>query len=129
MNTLEEGHKYALAHLDGEGETILDFVKREGEKYPGNVGSHEGTWLQEVWRAEIERVKSLDRQDPCVENKWILRNLRDNIRFLEERAARRHKRRPDWRLYEKDGTTNDQIEYLPVCQHCGHIGCPLYSSI
>ena len=124
MIVIDPGHTFVLAHLDGTRVTILDFVKRQGVKYPRNVSHYEGTWLQEVWRAEISRVEYLDQQDPCAENKSILRNLRDNIRFLEERAARRHGRIPDWRLYEKDGTTNDHIEHLPVCSHCGHIGCP-----
>jgi hypothetical protein len=125
VKVLDTGHSYELDHLDGSGKTTLTFVKREGEGYPGNIGHHEGIWLQELWRAEIERVTRLNQQVPCMENIWVLRNLRDNIRFLEERAARRHGRNPDWRLYEKDGSTNDQIEYLPTCQHCGHIGCPL----
>ena len=126
MKVIDDGHKYELDHLDGDGVTILDFVKREGEKFPGNVGHYEGTNLQEVHRAEIDRVKHLDTQDPCPENKWILRNLRDNLRYLEERAAKRHGRRPDWRLYENGRMeTNDQIEFLPTCKHCGHIGCPL----
>ncbi len=123
MRVIDSGHEYALTHLDGLGESVVTFVKREGAGYPGNVGSHEGTTLQECWRAEIERLKALDKQDACFENKLALRNLRDNIRYLEERAARRHNRRPDWRLYEKNGTTNDSIEHLPVCSKCGHIGC------
>jgi hypothetical protein len=124
MRVLDSGHQYALAHLDGSGETLLTFVKREGENYPGNIGHYEGTNLQDVYRASIERTQRLDEQIPCPENNWMIRNLRDNIRFLEERAARRHGRIPDRRLYEEDGiSTNDRIEHLPVCKRCGHIGC------
>lgn len=124
MRVIDPGHKFALPHLDGDGEEIITYVKREGPGYPGNVGHYPGTNLQEGFRAEIARVKYLDQQDRCVENKLILNNLRDCIRLLEERAARRHGRRPDWRLYEKNGLeTNDAIEFLPYCLKCGHIGC------
>jgi hypothetical protein len=30
MKVIDAGHKYALAHLDGPGEEVLTFVKREG---------------------------------------------------------------------------------------------------
>lgn len=127
MKVLDPGHKFALDLLDfGENAvTSLTFVKRIGEKFPGNEPpAYPGTNLQEAYRAEIARHKYLDAQDPCPENQWCIRNLRNNIRFLEERAARRHGRKPDWRLYESNGLeTNDQIEFLPTCKKCGHIGC------
>jgi hypothetical protein len=53
VRTLDPGHRYALANLDGDGEDMLTFVKREGMLYPGNVGSHAGTTMQEVLRALI----------------------------------------------------------------------------
>lgn len=129
MRVIDPGHMFALHNLDGDGETVITYVKREGPGYPGNVGHYQGTNLQESFRAEIARIQYLDQQDPCVENKQIIRNIRDNIRLLEERAARRHGRRHDWRLYESHGfETNDQIEYLPVCSKCSHIhegGCKI----
>lgn len=125
MKELDPGHHYALDLLDaGENAiTAIRFVKREGTRYPGNNGSYAGTNLQEPMRAMIARVKYLDAQEPCSENLVILQNLRDSIRLLEERAAHRHHRKPDWRLYEKTGETNDQIEFLDTCWKCGHIGC------
>jgi hypothetical protein len=126
MKELDPGHHYAIDLLDygGNAVTSIRFVKRMGENYPGNQSAYPGTNIQEVLRALIARVKYLDGQIPCVENKQLLTNLRDSVRLLEERAAHRHGRRPDWRLYEKDGSTNDQIEHLPTCKKCGHIGCP-----
>lgn len=126
MRVLDPGHKYALSQLDGTGEELLTFVKREGDKFPGNVGHYTGTNLQEVLRACIDRIGYVDNQVPHNSNKIVARHLRNCIRLLEERAARRHGRLPDWRLYEGDNypVTNDQIEYLPTCSHCGHIGCP-----
>lgn len=116
MRVIDPGHKYALRQLDGDGEEIVTYVKREGDKYPGNVGHHPGTNLQEQIRAQIDRVKFLDEQDPCAENKVILVYFRNIIRRLEIRAAKRHGREPN---YEWD----DNIELLPTCPKCGHIGC------
>lgn len=128
MKVLDPGHKFALDIFDfGENAiTMITYVKRVGDKFPGNEPpAYPGTNLQESHRAEISRVKYLDNQDPCPENQIILSNLRDNIRLLEERAARRHGRKPDRRLYDAyDRETNDQIEFLPTCRKCGHIGCP-----
>jgi hypothetical protein len=123
MKVIDAGHKYALVHLDGSGEEILTFVKREGPGFPGNVGSYPGTNLQEVLRACIDRVKYLDGQVPSFHNKRILSHLRDCLRLLEERAADRHGRDKDGRMYDPYFRTNDQIEHLPTCSVCGHIGC------
>jgi hypothetical protein len=123
MRVFTAGHIYELDSLDGPCEQRLVFVKREGDKYPGNVGTHPGTNVQDVLRALIDRVKYLDGQMPCVANKLVLSNLRYSILLLEERAAARHKRRPDWRMYDKNEPVNDQIEYLEWCSICGHIGC------
>lgn len=127
VKVLDPGHQYALASLDTPHTSeyeFLAFVKRVGPQYPGNAGfPYSGTNCQEVLRALIDRVKYLDGQAHCVENVQILACLRDAIRLFEERAADRHGRRRDWRLYEKDGSTNDCIEHLETCDACGHIGC------
>ena len=62
MKVIDPGHKYELAHLDGNGHEVLTFVKREGDGYPGNIDHHAGTNLQEVFRAALDRVKYLDNQ-------------------------------------------------------------------
>lgn len=121
MITIDAGHTYALDRLDGLGDQELRFVKREGAKFPGNVGHYPGTNLQEVLRACIDRVKYLDHQVQCRENLLILEHLRSCIRLLEERAAKRHGREPDVRMYGI--LTSDPIEWLPTCPKCGHIGC------
>jgi hypothetical protein len=129
MRVIDPGHKYALAHLDGTGETIIDFVKREGPAYPGNMGRCEGTNIQENLRALIDRVKYLDKQEHCTVNVQLLQGFRFFIRLLEERAALHHGRQsssllygvniPAWRGWE----TNPEIENVPTCLKCGHIGC------
>lgn len=115
MRTLDPGHRYALANLDGDGEGMLTFVKREGTLYPGNVGSHAGTTMQEVLRALIDRCRYVDRQRPCAENALVVADLRSALRTLELRAARIHGIAVDLPL--------DGIELLGTCATCGHVVC------
>ena len=117
MRVIDPGHKYALTHLDGEQEEILTFVKREGPGYPGNVGAYEGTNIQEVLRALIDRLKYLDGQIHHLKNTYAISRLRQVILDLEDRAAQRHNRYPAWMIAESE------IELMPVCRKCGHIGC------
>jgi hypothetical protein len=121
MKVIDPGHHYRLDILDGPDTpgvvwgADLRFVKREGPGYPGNVGHHEGTNMQEVLRALIDRVKYLDNQIPHEENAEVLADLRHAIFALECRAAERHGRaKPNgwWRIEER-----------PTCSRCGHIGC------
>jgi hypothetical protein len=130
MNVLDPGHVYELDWLDGQPgvcedgdafnqmhENRLIFVKREGPGYPGNVGHHPGTNMQEVLRALIDRVRYLDQQVLHPNNTLILAHLQLAIFYLEERAAERHHREP---TFDVD---TPEIENLPVCAKCRHIGC------
>lgn len=121
MRVIDPGHKYALRHLDGDGEEIITYVKREGEKYPGNIGHHPGTNLQDEIRAQIHRVQYLEKQDPHWRNNYIIAAFRDILLNLESRAAERHNRSQLvlWDTISRSGP----IETVPVCAHCGHIGC------
>lgn len=128
MRVIDPGHQYEVTVLDEDDHVayprqVITFVKREGVKFPGNIGSYPGTNLQEVFRVCLDRVKYLENQVSCIENKQIQTKLRECIRLLEERAAKRHNRNSYYNLYEKDGSTNDQIEFLLTCPKCGHIGC------
>ena len=121
MRIVDPGHQYALDHLDGSMEELLTFVKREGEGYPGNEGSHPGTNLQEVIRVLIDRVKYLHSQIAHDCNLEIIDNLRECIRLLEQRAAERHGRNTDFLDYcTRTGRT---VETLPTCIKCGHVLC------
>jgi hypothetical protein len=64
MKILDAGHRYQLDHLDGDNVTELTFVKRSGAMYPFNIGEYEGTNVQEVLRALIDRTEYLNRQKP-----------------------------------------------------------------
>jgi hypothetical protein len=97
-------------------ENRLIFVKREGEKYPGNVGHHPGTQIQEVCRALIDRLSYVQGQEPHGANLAAIRHLRMVMYHLELRAARRH-----GRTFAE--FTDDPIELFPTCPKCGHIGC------
>lgn len=115
MIVLDPGHKYLLNILDSyKSDCIyITFVKREGPRYPGNVGSYPGTNIQEVLRACIDRIKYLDNQIPDERNEQVLTHLRQSIILLEERAAERHGRTLK--------TTGILIEFEPTCSKCGHI--------
>lgn len=123
MRVIDPGHKYALRHIDGDGEEIITYVKREGLGYPGNVGSHPGTILQEEIRAQIHRMKCLDHQKPHWRNKMIIDHFRRIMENLELRAAERHNRSPHTVMKFVDYANGPHIEDAPYCDKCGHVGC------
>ena len=116
MKVLDPGHSYLLDALDGDAVQRLTFVKREGDKYPGNVGSHSGTTMQEVLRVLVERAKYVYRQTPCEETKQCIFMWERSILLLEQRAARRHGR-------ELTVDFQDVIDGVDKCDACGHVGC------
>jgi len=116
MKVIDSGHIYLLDKLDSLEKTELVFVKRMGEKYPGNENAHPGTNMQEVIRALIDRCKYVNKQIPAKETSYAIKHLRDALIYLEMRAARRHGRA--W-----SGWDNIDPELVPYCSKCGHIGC------
>lgn len=115
MKVVDPGHRFVLRHLDGEGATTLQFVKREGDKFPGNVGHYEGTTLQETLRACISRAEYVNSQIQCTETRNAIEAMRKAVWELEVRAARRHGR--DLQLSIEDAVSG------PTCSTCGHVGC------
>lgn len=115
MRVTSPGHRYQLSHLDDpcRGFSVLTFVKRMGDGYPGNVSRHPGTTCQEVLRALIDRVEYLDGQQRSSHNDVILDSLRTALWSFEARAAGRHGRKPP---------PLRDIERQPVCPQCGHVG-------
>lgn len=118
MRVLDPGHDYVLLSLDGDAPQRLTFVKREGPGFPGNVGSHPGTTMQEVLRALIERAEYVNNQVPCAETEAAGELMKSALLVLELRAARRHER------VAPELETLDEAISGPFCQKCGHIGCP-----
>lgn len=117
MKVIDPGHTYQLDGLDGGTPQTIRFVKRcePPEKYPGNVGAYPGTTIQEVLRVLIDRAQYVGRQLPCEETDRAIEAMRDAIRRLEERAARRHDRAPS------PAPTRPELER--TCPTCGHIRC------
>jgi hypothetical protein len=119
MKTIDPGHKYELATLDGGLPQTLTFVKRHDEenpdRFPGNTESHPGTTLQNVIRALLERFRYLQNQHACLENAICITFLRLSLWLLEFRAARRH-----GKFYLKSITFS---ENAPMCVKCGHTFC------
>lgn len=145
MKVLDKGHLYQLDTLLEDPEnaprakvsTSLRFVKRVGEKYPGNVPpGYEGTTTQEVIRALIDRMLYVDAQKPHPTNDQVIRGLRTALMNLELRAAKErgefeefvallaksNKLIPSMPDLQMMGGVF-RIEELPTCSHCGHIGC------
>lgn len=118
MKVIDSGHKYALLTIDGERQQTLTFVKRHdperSERFPGNTESYQGTILQSVLRACVDRVRYLNNQIPCAENPQIIERLEKCIYFLEIRAARRHGVR---------SPTIEEACSAPMCPKCGHVVC------
>ena len=117
MKVIDSGHVYKLDSLDGTLSQHLIFVKREGPGFPGNVGHHPGTTLQEVMRAMVDRVEYLQNQIACDENVAILTYLRWSIWLLENRAARRHGRDLTHVPFR------EIVDGVGKCMRCGHVGC------
>jgi len=114
MRVIDPGHAYLLACLDRDGEEELFFVKRQGDKYPGNDSSYGGTTTQEVIRALIDRTKYVNAQEPSHTNDTVLGYLRAALWELEMRAA---DRRGTWVSTRLKGAIEDE----PTCEQCGHI--------
>ncbi len=117
MRVVDPGHEYILDSLDGDLPQRLVFVKREGRKYPGNVGHHPGTTMQEVLRALIERATYVNGQIECPETTLAISALQTALYLFESRAARRHGR-------SLEGVTlQDVFDGQGKCSACGHVGC------
>jgi hypothetical protein len=116
MRIVDEGHVFGFHNLDGPGYQWIHFVKREGSRYPGNIGSHPGTTSQEVLRGLINRAEYVNKQIPAWQTRLSIWLYRIAIWLYENRAAKVHGRRFSiLRLKE--------IESLPACSTCGHIEC------
>ncbi len=115
MDVIDPGHRYRLFHLDGNKSTFLQFVKRVGAKFPGNKApTSQGTTLQEVYRACLQRSMYLNGQQPCDETTNVIKLTIHILKLLEIRAARIHGRHEP---------SIEQIINGPFCKGCGHAGC------
>lgn len=91
MKCIDPGHLYDLDCLDvglrservGHAER-LRFVKRIGDKFPGNrMPGYSGTTTQEVIRALIDRTKYVNGQRENQVNLKVIRDLRSAFVELE----------------------------------------------
>lgn len=118
MKVLDPGHYYELANLDVDPKLVmtphLAFVKREGPGYPGNVGHHQGTTVQEVLRACIDRLQYVNAQDWSDFTDEARACLMQAVYLLEYRAALRHDRTPP--------SETDAV-FGQCCPKCNHVGC------
>lgn len=122
MRVIDPGHRYSLTSLDipKEGaaqEQVIQFVKREGPAYPGNVGTSPGILIQDLLRVCLDRLKYLNKQVPCWQNTTIQMFLRLSLGLLENRTRER-RGQP---AIEFLG--NEEVETELTCEECGHIRC------
>jgi hypothetical protein len=122
IKVIDPGHLYQLDQLDLHPmlhpriKQELCFVKRMGEKYPGNDTAYAGTTMQFVIRALLDRARYVQNQTPCAETKEVIWLLQQALMQLERRAARVHNRKlPSLSLNE--------LEAADVCEKCGHVFC------
>lgn len=80
MRLLDDGHKYELDHLDGQGKEVLQFANREGGR------ETVGTTTQEVIRALIDRTWYCNDCLPWHGNAQIVEHLRMALVLHEARA-------------------------------------------
>lgn len=126
MKILDPGHWYRLKHLDGSGTSDLTFVKRVNppEKYPGNVGPpYEGTTIQEVLRALIDRGEYVNHQFQCEETTQMIAHLEQSLYLLEQRTRRERGQAPI------QGIAPADMWRLPTCDICGHVQCLLHRGL
>lgn len=98
----------------------LRFVKRIGDKFPGNEApGYAGTTTQEVLRALIARTQYVDAQIPDAINAGVITHLRQAFQLLEIRAA--YRRNDDAAACVILVMTTPETE--PVCTTCGHVLC------
>jgi hypothetical protein len=117
MKVLDPGHCYEMDELDKDDNltAVLQFVKREGKKYPGNIGHYPGVTSQEVLRVLIDRAKYVNAQVPDIRNLEVIKSLRTALVQLEYRA--RDRAGVEWI------NPSHEPELLPFCSTCGHIWC------
>ena len=119
MKIIDDGHHYHLEvyDRDGFGHEDLMFMKRIGDRYPGNEGRpHGGTNCQEVLRVLIDRMKYLNNQIPCIETEECINLARTMIYRFEQRA-----KKVKGKILSN--VTIKGIEDQPTCKTCGHIMC------
>lgn len=120
MKVIDPGHWYRLDTLDGEFKVELRFVKRIGDKFPGNEApGYAGTTTQEVIRALLDRARYVSLQQVDYRNELVINHLREALRILEIRAA---DRRGDIAAVN-DISRARRPDELPTCDTCGHCMC------
>ena len=116
MKVIEPGHIYIVDSVDGVYPQKIVFVKREGERYPGNVGAHAGTQMQELLRVVADRARYVNNQIPCFETDAAIQLVEIAILLMEARAKRVKGK-------SLTGLTVQQAIGWKICTTCGHVNC------
>lgn len=117
MRVIDPGHTYMLQMVDAPvpgQEASLSFVKRYGDKYPGNNSRHGGPIMQEVLRALIDRCEYVNNQAYSPETEAAQGLLKAALVLLELRADR---------IAGRQVASVDEYLYHSTCEKCGHVMC------
>lgn len=121
MKVIDPGHTYEVEVYDGiGGSELITFMKRQGPGFPGNTSAYPGTNCQEVLRVLIDRLKYLDGQIPCDDNKRAITDLRRCLLEFERRAAIRHGSDDLYPVHLWD-VDEVPVELADTCRVCGHL--------
>lgn len=116
MKIIDAGHIYEVDSLDGGEPQRIVFVKREGENFPFNKGTHPGANCQEYTRVLINRSEYLYSQKPHPLTAIAIWAYKIALWSFEQRAANRHGRMLDIADVQ-------ELVCGVTCKKCGHIGC------
>lgn len=93
MRVIVEGHRYALANFDGDGEQKIRFIHKEPVENSTDLRTVEdGTTNEEVLEMLIDRLQHLQAKAPCRENAIVITKLEEALLWLNKRTAERRAR-------------------------------------
>ena len=125
MKTLIDGHLFELQGNKGSEDTTLQFYM---DPSIHNGQFQDGTTNQEVCRALIQRLQSIDLEQHWQANSMMIEWLRNIIMLHEVRAATRHGYCPvaEANLLDVLGRDAGGIELLDPRRSDGHIYVPVH---
>ena len=95
MKVIRDGHKYELAHHEGPGAEVIQFIEKQ-PKALGKTGeletAYQGTTNEEVLRCLIDRLSNMNSKFPCRENSIVITKLEESLMWLEKRTSDRKAR-------------------------------------
>jgi len=93
IKILDKNHVYEVTNTDGHTKSIISFMKKDEA---GNVTP--GITNEDVIRVLINRLRGLNNEFPCNENKVAIKGLAVALQALQRRTEDRVKRGVEGKL-------------------------------